>query len=537
MTVRYLFRRCICSVSQISFKPKGVIAITGYQSHHKDYQNSSNKNKRIQYLAPLLASGAALVSLNNGHDKSEELYDMLMKSSPDVLKIRQLLSDGADPNFRHKYGWCLLHIAIAKGNTQVAKLLLRFGADSNICDDYSGLQSTAHKLGLANMPSEITKLARARKSLNTNYKVDCDYRGFTPLHYAVLNDDSKLVKVLLDNNAIVNLKSLKYNLSPIELTADNDIRKMIIREESLQKKKHILNLKGFLENSIIGQRDAIEQVTAAVQRKDLGWQEEKPLVMLFVGSSGIGKTETAKQLAVYRNSDCSDSFVRIDMSEFQEKHEVSKFIGAPPGYIGYDEGGQLTKALTKNPEAIVLFDEVEKAHPDVLNIMLQLYDEGRLTDGKGKTVLCPKAIFIMTTNVGADQIAQNLGPIDEDFKSRTMYPLLKSAFKRNEFLGRINEIVYFLPFTITESSCLVTNELIRIKDIASKQDITFSWDEESVVLLSKALDSNYGARSLKNEVSRRVLNEVANLYLHSKIIPGSNVKLTVENKELKFVVS
>ncbi|KAI5645113.1 AAA domain (Cdc48 subfamily) domain-containing protein [Phthorimaea operculella] len=162
-----------------------------------------------------------------------------------------------------------------------------------------------------------------------------------------------------------------------------------------------------LKQFIVGQQAAIETVAAAVRRKENGWaDEEHPLVFLFLGSSGIGKTELAKQLARYMHRDDPAAFIRLDMSEYQEKHEVAKLIGAPPGYVGHEEGGLLTRALARRSDAVVLFDEVDKAHPDVLTVLLQLFDEGRLTDGKGKLIECKNAIFVMTSNLAADEIAQ-----------------------------------------------------------------------------------------------------------------------------------
>uniref|UniRef100_A0AAX7SRQ5 AAA+ ATPase domain-containing protein n=1 Tax=Astatotilapia calliptera TaxID=8154 RepID=A0AAX7SRQ5_ASTCA len=242
-----------------------------------------------------------------------------------------------------------------------------------------------------------------------------------------------------------------------------------------------------LKEHIIGQEGAINTVASAIRRKENGWyDEEHPLVFLFLGSSGIGKTELAKQVARYMHKDIKKGFIRMDMSEFQEKHEVAKFIGSPPGYVGHEEGGQLTKLLRACPNAVVLFDEVDKAHPDVLTIMLQLFDEGRLTDGKGKTIECKDAIFIMTSNVASDEIAQhalqlrqeaervsrrkladNLEDVQKSddikisrqFKESVIRPILKAHFRRDEFLGRINEIVYFLPFCHSELLQLVSKEL------------------------------------------------------------------------------
>lgn len=166
----------------------------------------------------------------------------------------------------------------------------------------------------------------------------------------------------------------------------------------------------------------------AIRRKENGWvDDDHPLVFLFLGSSGIGKTELAKQLACYIHKEKPSGFIRLDMSEYQEKHEVAKLIGAPPGYIGHDDGGQLTSRLRKNPKAVVLFDEVDKAHPDVLTVLLQLFDEGRLTDGKGKTIECKDAVFIMTSNLASNEIAQHAVNLRQEMTAARKIQLEKDA--------------------------------------------------------------------------------------------------------------
>ena len=180
------------------------------------------------------------------------------------------------------------------------------------------------------------------------------------------------------------------------------------QEEMEERRRFPLEMR--LKENIVGQEGAITTVASAIRRKENGWiDDEHPLVFLFLGSSGIGKTELAKQVASYlfKNDKLKKAFIRLDMSEYQEKHEVAKLIGSPPGYIGHDDGGQLTKRLREFPEAVVLFDEVDKAHPDVLTVLLQLFDEGRLTDGKGKTIECKKAIFVMTSNLASTEIAEH----------------------------------------------------------------------------------------------------------------------------------
>ncbi|KAI4815710.1 hypothetical protein KUCAC02_005845 [Chaenocephalus aceratus] len=298
----------------------------------------------------------------------------------------------------------------------------------------------------------------------------------------------------------------------------------------------------------------------AIRRKENGWyDEEHPLVFLFLGSSGIGKTELAKQVARYMHKDLKKGFIRMDMSEFQEKHEVAKFIGSPPGYVGHEEGGQLTKLLKACPNAVVLFDEVDKAHPDVLTIMLQLFDEGRLTDGKGKTIECKDAIFIMTSNIASDEIAQHAlqlrqeaeevsrrkladkledvqkgddVKISRQFKESVIRPILKAHYRRDEFLGRINEIVYFLPFCHSELLQLVTKELnFWAKKAKQRHDITLQWERPVLDLLAGGYNMHYGARSIKHEVERRVVNQLAAAYEQELLPKGCTLRLTVQSED------
>ncbi|KAF0030557.1 hypothetical protein F2P81_017288 [Scophthalmus maximus] len=251
-------------------------------------------------------------------------------------------------------------------------------------------------------------------------------------------------------------------------------------------------------------------------------------------------------------------FIRMDMSEFQEKHEVAKFIGSPPGYVGHEEGGQLTKLLKACPTAVVLFDEVDKAHPDVLTIMLQLFDEGRLTDGKGKTIECKDAVFIMTSNVASDEIAQHALQLRQEaevvsrrkfadkledvqksddikiprqFKESVIRPILKAHFRRDEFLGRINEIVYFLPFCHSELLQLVSKELnFWAKQAKQRHDITLQWDRPVLDLLAGGYNMHYGARSIKHEVERRVVNQLAAAYEQELLPKGCTLRLSVQSE-------
>ncbi|XP_050612113.1 caseinolytic peptidase B protein homolog isoform X4 [Macaca thibetana thibetana] len=454
--------------------------------------------------------------------------------------------------------------------TSVVQVLLAAGADPNLGDDFSSVYKTAKEQGIHSLEVLITREDDFNNRLNNR----ASFKGCTALHYAVLADDYRTVKELLDGGANP-LQRNEMGHTPLDYAREGEVMKLLRTSETKyqekQRKREAEERRRFpleqrLKEHIIGQESAIATVGAAIRRKENGWyDEEHPLVFLFLGSSGIGKTELAKQTAKYMHKDAKKGFIRLDMSEFQERHEVAKFIGSPPGYVGHEEGGQLTKKLKQCPNAVVLFDEVDKAHPDVLTIMLQLFDEGRLTDGKGKTIDCKDAIFIMTSNVASDEIAQhalqlrqealemsrnriaeNLGDvqisdkitISKNFKENVIRPILKAHFRRDEFLGRINEIVYFLPFCHSELIQLVNKELnFWAKRAKQRHNITLLWDREVADVLVDGYNVHYGARSIKHEVERRVVNQLAAAYEQDLLPGGCTLRITVEDSDKQLLKS
>nr|XP_034789203.1 caseinolytic peptidase B protein homolog isoform X4 [Pan paniscus] len=454
--------------------------------------------------------------------------------------------------------------------SSVVQVLLAAGADPNLGDDFSSVYKTAKEQGIHSLEVLITREDDFNNRLNNR----ASFKGCTALHYAVLADDYRTVKELLDGGANP-LQRNEMGHTPLDYAREGEVMKLLRTSEAKyqekQRKREAEERRRFpleqrLREHIIGQESAIATVGAAIRRKENGWyDEEHPLVFLFLGSSGIGKTELAKQTAKYMHKDAKKGFIRLDMSEFQERHEVAKFIGSPPGYVGHEEGGQLTKKLKQCPNAVVLFDEVDKAHPDVLTIMLQLFDEGRLTDGKGKTIDCKDAIFIMTSNVASDEIAQhalqlrqealemsrnriaeNLGDvqisdkitISKNFKENVIRPILKAHFRRDEFLGRINEIVYFLPFCHSELIQLVNKELnFWAKRAKQRHNITLLWDREVADVLVDGYNVHYGARSIKHEVERRVVNQLAAAYEQDLLPGGCTLRITVEDSDKQLLKS
>lgn len=306
------------------------------------------------------------------------------------------------------------------------------------------------------------------------------------------------------------------------------------------EREKLLHLADTLHERVIGQDEAVESVTDAVIRARAGLQDpNRPIgSFLFLGPTGVGKTELAKALAE-NLFDSQERMVRIDMSEYMEKHSVSRLVGAPPGYIGYEEGGQLTEAVRRHPYSIILLDEIEKAHPDVFNVLLQVLDDGRLTDGKGRLVDFKNTVLIMTSNIGSTFLLEGTdenGQIDEAAKEQ-VYSLLNAHFKP-EFLNRIDDTVLFAPLSIEVVKQIVlklTNDLAkRLVD----QEIELSISQEAQTWIAEnAYDPMYGARPLKRYLTRSIETPLAKEIISGKIMPKSKVTITLEDNKLAFETS
>ncbi len=307
-----------------------------------------------------------------------------------------------------------------------------------------------------------------------------------------------------------------------------------ITEEETQK---LLNLEQNLHKRVIGQDEAIKSVSRAIRRNRAGLKTTKrPPSFIFVGPTGVGKTELAKSLAYEMFGD-ENSIIRVDMSEYMESHSTAKLIGSPPGYVGYDDAGQLTEKVKRKPYSIVLFDEIEKAHPDIFNLLLQVLDDGRLTDSQGNTVSFENTIIIMTSNVGSNLNTNSIGFNSNDTAiNNKVLDSLKETF-RPEFLNRIDEIVSFKALTNTELLQIVdlmlqnTNKALQDKDIIMNIS-----DSAKNFLLEKGTDLKYGARPLRRAIQRYVEDELSDLILRSDLKNGQTVNIDCINNELSFVV-
>jgi ATP-dependent Clp protease ATP-binding subunit ClpB len=295
-----------------------------------------------------------------------------------------------------------------------------------------------------------------------------------------------------------------------------------------------------LRERVVGQDEALTAVANAIRRSRAGLSDPKRPIgsFIFLGPTGVGKTETARALAEFLFDD-EAAMVRIDMSEYMERHAVARLIGAPPGYVGFDEGGQLTEAIRRRPYAVVLFDEIEKAHPDVFNVLLQVLDDGRLTDSKGRTVDFKNTVLIMTSNIGASQLATAWAEGEDGFddaKTRVMEELRKHF--RPEFLNRVDDIVVFHPLGESQLTHIVDLRLADLQAMLTDRHITLELTDAARAAIFKAgYDRAYGARPLKRAIQRLVQDPLAMKILDGTVLHGDNVTLDTDAKgAITFVV-
>ncbi len=306
-----------------------------------------------------------------------------------------------------------------------------------------------------------------------------------------------------------------------------------IREEEF---KRLSELGDRLKKHIVGQDQAIDAVAAAIRRNRVGISpKHKPVSFIFVGSTGVGKTELVKQLADDLFN-APESLIRLDMSEFMEKHSVSRIVGSPPGYVGYDEAGQLTEKIRRKPYSVVLFDEIEKAHPDVLNVLLQILDDGEITDAHGRKVNFENTVIVMTSNAGSDKGVGSVGfgrsSGDQD-RDRVMKAL--QEFLRPEFINRVDEIIYFNRLTEAHFRDIAGIMLTELRDSLKDKGYTFTWDEGLVdLLVEKSYSAAYGARNLRRTIQKELEDKMATAIIDSYDNPITQIKAVVEEKEVKI---
>ncbi len=331
-----------------------------------------------------------------------------------------------------------------------------------------------------------------------------------------------------------------------EEVTEDDIAEVVSRWTGIpvnrmlqSEREKLLHLESELHKRVVGQDEAIQAVSDAVRRSRAGLNDPKRPIgsFIFLGTTGVGKTELAKALAEYLFNDES-LMTRIDMSEYQEKFSVSRLVGAPPGYVGYEEGGQLTEAVRRKPYSIVLFDEIEKAHPDVFNILLQVLDDGRLTDNKGRTVNFKNTIIIMTSNLGSQyiqsQLANDTSEATLQETEAAVMEMLKKTI-RPEFLNRIDDIIMFRPLTQPQIAEIVRMQIAGITSRLAEQGIQIRVADDAVSLMARAgFDPEFGARPVKRAIQNLLLNDLSRAILAGSLDRGKPVLVRAEGDGLAF---
>ncbi|WP_345953374.1 ATP-dependent chaperone ClpB [Mucilaginibacter sp. PAMB04168] len=373
-----------------------------------------------------------------------------------------------------------------------------------------------------------------------------DYGKVAELRYGRIRETEaeveQLKAALLENQS-------DHRMLKEEVTAD-DIAGVVSRWTGVpvskmiqSEREKLLNLEEELHKRVAGQEEAIEAISDAIRRSRAGLQDKRKPIgsFIFLGTTGVGKTELAKALAEFLFND-EQSMVRIDMSEYQERHAVSRLIGAPPGYVGYDEGGQLTEAVRRKPYSVILLDEIEKAHPDVFNILLQVLDDGRLTDNKGRVVNFKNTIIIMTSNIGSHIIQENFQNYEDGDKEEVMAKTKNQLFEllqktiRPEFLNRIDEIIMFTPLGRDEIGAIVKLQFRGLQHTLNEMGIHMEATDEALDWLAQlGYDPQYGARPLKRVIQKKILNELSKQILAGKVDKDSKIKLDMFDHQFVFL--
>jgi ATP-dependent Clp protease ATP-binding subunit ClpB len=411
---------------------------------------------------------------------------------------------------------------------------------ARIGDETAKLEARSAEL-TANWQAEKAKLAGATKAKEELERAlqelaeaqrRADYAKAGELQYGLIPQLEKriaeaeqqgggLMKEVVDAEAIAGVVS-RWTGVPVEKMLEGEKAKLLAMEDSLRQR-------------VIGQEEALAAVSDAVRRARAGLQDpNRPIgSFMFLGPTGVGKTELTKALAAFLFND-DTAMTRIDMSEFMEKHSVSRLIGAPPGYVGYEEGGVLTESVRRRPYQVVLFDEIEKAHPDVFNVLLQVLDDGRLTDGQGRTVDFKNVILIMTSNAGAQYLAEQPDGADVEDVRDLVLGEVRARF-RPEFLNRIDEIILFRRLQEAQMGEIVRIQLKRLETLLQDRTITLSVDDRARAALAKlGYDPSYGARPLKRVIQKRVQDPLARAILEGRIKDGDAVTVSHDGNDFTF---
>lgn len=457
-------------------------------------------------------------------DEGASLVRMQMTSMP--FSIEKLEREVANLNVeleaqtRERKENSLIANQIVQKKEELQSLILRWEKEKSIIQKIKETKNKLERLRFQEEEAErkldYSKTAEIRYSLIPQAEKDLEENS-----RQLQELDERLLHEQVDENIIAHIVA-KWTGIPVQKMVESDTDKY-------------LNLEARLTKQVIGQKNAIQSISEAIRRSRAGLNDpNRPIgAFLFLGPTGVGKTELVKALAeLLFNS--RDAMIRLDMSEYMDKHSTSKLIGSPPGYVGYDEGGQLTEALRRRPYSVVLLDEVEKAHPDVFNILLQVFDDGRITDSKGRVVNCKNALFIMTSNLGSDIILEEAskGELTPEKIMQSITPVIQTHF-RPEFINRIDEIIPFAPLQLSDMEKIVALQFNKVAKRLEEKQIALKIDNSALSYFAeKGYDPIFGARPLNRLIQKDAVNLLSKALLEGTISGGKEVELykTEENK-------
>lgn len=451
--------------------------------------------------------------------------DTLVRQKTQLEIEREALKKETDESSKQKL--VELESQIAEFQTKIDILKAQWDSEKNSITRVTALkeeiEQTKQQIEIAEREADLAKAAELKygKLIELEKQLDEQEELSTKRE-----EENTLLKEEIDEEDIAEIVS-RWTGVPVKRLVESEKQKLLHMEDALHQR-------------VVGQDEAVQVVSESIRRARSGLKDPKRPVgsFIFLGPTGVGKTELAKALADYMFND-EDSLIRIDMTEYMEKHAVSRMIGAPPGYIGHEEGGQLTEKVRRKPYSVILFDEIEKAHPDVFNIMLQILDDGRLTDSKGRTIDFKNTVIIMTSNIGSHIILENtlnamLSESNLDSMKTQVMDVMKQQFKP-EFLNRIDDIVFFKGLTLGQLSNIVDIQLKYLQDLLSEKEITLSITEDAKEwLATKGYEPAYGARPLKRVIRKEIENPLSKALLEGRFNDGDNIEIDIQDDSIIF---
>ncbi len=453
-------------------------------------------------------------------DSMPEEIDVMMRQKIQLEIEREALKKETSPESIAKIDKLTEEIDELSGKIDTLKA--QWEVEKNTITGEAGIKEEIDKVK--------TQIAEAERNTDLQTAAELKYGKLMELEKNLQSiqgkekNENRLLKEEIDSDDIAAIVS-KWTGIPVTKLVESEMQKLLRMEDVLHKR-------------LIGQEEAVNTVSDAIRRARSGLKDPKRPIgtFIFLGPTGVGKTELAKTLAEFLFND-EEAIVRIDMSEYMEKHNVARLVGAPPGYVGYEEGGQLTEAVRRKPYSVVLFDEIEKAHPDVFNIMLQIFDDGRLTDSKGRTVDFKNTVIIMTSNIGSDIILEdsinNPGGSFEETKEK-VNAVMRERFKP-EFLNRVDETIFFKGLSMQQLASIVDIQIEHLKKLLSDHNMTCEITDDAKELLARrGFNPIYGARPLKRVIRQMVENPLSKLILAQKFIDGDCIKIDCKDDEIVF---